>query len=372
MEDIRIRKLAQYVIHTSIALQKGEKILIEMHGQAKPLAKALIEEAYLAGGEPFMNVFDYDLEGAVIRGSSESHMEDISVYALTQMKDMDAYVDIRVMDNIYKWSSIPAEKSEFYRRHYWGPVHLEERCQHTRWAVMMYPTPGAAQQFKMSTEDYENFYFNACLVDYAKMGRAMENLRDLLLKTDKVHITGKGTDLTFSIKGIGCELSFGQKNLPDGEVTTAPVRDSVNGIVTYTAPSPYDGLMFENIKLTFEDGKIVDASCSNFTQRLNEILDTDPGARYIGEFAIGVNPMIKDPVGDILFDEKITGSFHFTPGNCYDNIDNGNHSSIHWDLIAIQRPEYGGGEMYFDDVLVRKDGLFVLDELKCLNPDALL
>ena len=227
-----------------------------------------------------------------------------------------------------------------------------------------------AQLAKMSTEAFEDFYFQVCNLDYSKMSAAMDSLVELMDQTDKVRLVGPGTDLTFSIKGIKAIKCAGELNIPDGEVYSAPVRDSVNGVVTYNTPSPYQGFTFENVKLTFKDGKIIEATANN-TERINKVFDTDEGARYVGEFAIGVNPYILHPMQDILFDEKIDGSFHFTPGQCYDDAYNGNKSNIHWDLVNIQRPEYGGGEIYFDDVLIRKDGRFVIPELEKLNPENL-
>lgn len=227
-----------------------------------------------------------------------------------------------------------------------------------------------AQLANTSTEAFEDFYFDVCNLDYSKMDRAQDPLAELMRNTDKVRIVGPGTDLSFSIKNIGAEKCSGQKNIPDGEVYTAPVRDSVNGTIAYNTPTLYNGVTFENIKFRFENGKIVEATGSD-TKRLNEILDADEGARYIGEFAIGFNPYILTPMKDILFDEKIAGSLHFTPGQAYDVTDNGNRSSIHWDLVLIQRPEYGGGEIYFDDRLIRKDGIFVIPELAALNPENL-
>jgi aminopeptidase len=191
-------------------------------------------------------------------------------------------------------------------------------------------------------------------------------------KTDKVRIVSPNTDLRFSIKGIGAVKCDGKFNIPDGEVFTAPIKDSVNGTIKYNAISQYMGHTFTDVELSFRDGKIVDAESSGNSNKLNEILDTDNGARYIGEFAIGFNPYILDPMNDILFDEKIAGSLHFTPGQAYEDADNWNRSSIHWDLVLIQRPEYGGGEIWFDDRLIRKDGIFVIPELEALNPENLL
>ncbi|MBP1559135.1 MAG: aminopeptidase [Oscillospiraceae bacterium] len=371
MEDPRIRKFAKFLINSAVELQKGEKILIELHGSETGLMKALVEEAYAVGGKPFIHIFDYTVEGALVQGADDEHMAEISAYELDRMKDMDAYIDIRATTNINMWHNVSDEAQGRYRKHYWGPIHLDQRCNHTKWSVLRYPNDAMAQLAGVSTEEYEDFYFRACLVDYDKMGRAMKPLEELMNRTDKVHIVGPGTDITFSIKGIGSFGMHGNRNIPDGEIYTAPVKDSINGYITYNCPSPYNGYLFRDVYLEFKDGKIVDCR-SNNTPMMNEIFDVDEGARYTGEFAIGVNPVITQPIGDILFDEKIAGSFHLTPGNSYDNTTNGNHSAVHWDLIQIQTPEFGGGEIYFDDVLIRKDGLFVLDELKPLNPENLL
>ncbi len=371
MEDTRIRKFAWFLVNQAVYLKPGEKILIELHGHEYTLAKALVQEAYKAGGKPFVSIYDYELERELVSGADDQHMADVTSYELARMKDMDAYIDIRATDNMYAWKALPAQQTAIYEKNYWGPLHLNQRCNHTKWSVLRYPNNAMAQLAGMSTEEYEDFYFRACLLDYGKMAEAMKNIVSRMERTDRVRISGPGTDIMFSIKGIGAVPMSGNKNIPDGEIYTAPVRHSVNGVISYNVPSPYNGFMFTGAKLEFEDGKIVNAT-SNNTTLMNKILDTDEGARYVGEFALGVNPVITDPIGDILFDEKIAGSFHLTPGNCYDNSDNDNHSAVHWDLISIQRPEFGGGEIYFDGELIRKDGIFVVDDLKYLNPENLL
>jgi aminopeptidase len=287
------------------------------------------------------------------------------------MSKMDAYVGIRGGNNAYELSDVDGDRRKLYSSVYSNKVHLDLRVNKTKWVILRYPNPGMAQLAGMSTEKFEDFFFDVCTLDYSKMDKAMDSLGALIEKTDKVRLVAKNTDLTFSIKGLPGIKCSGKRNIPDGEIFTAPVKDSVNGVITFNAPSIKDGLKFENVCLTFKDGKIVNAT-ANYTEKLNEILDIDEGARYIGEFAIGVNPMIHKAIGDILFDEKIAGSFHLTPGNAYDNTFNGNRSAVHWDLINIQTPEYGGGEMYFDDVLIRKDGKFVIPELECLNPENLV
>lgn len=370
MKDPRIEKLAYNLINYSVKLEKGEKVLIENFGLQRELVTSLVKEAYKAGGFPFVSLKDQQVDRALLLGATEEHFEQIAAFEANVMKEMDAYIGLRSGDNINEQADVPSEKMKIQGKTVGKKVHGEIRVPKTKWVVLRYPTSSMAQLAKMSTEAFEDFYFNVCNLDYSKMNDAMDSLQALMNKTDKVHITGPGTDLTFSIKDIPAIKCAGEANIPDGEVYTAPVKNSVNGTISYNTPSPYNGFLFENVKLTFKDGKIIEATANN-TERINQIFDTDEGARYIGEFAIGVNPYILHPMGDILFDEKIQGSFHFTPGQAYDEAYNGNNSNIHWDLVCIQRPDYNGGEIYFDDVLIRKDGLFVLPELEALNPENL-
>ncbi len=370
MRDPRISKLASNLINYSLKLRKGEKVLIENFGIQRELVKAIIEEAYKVGAYPFVSLKDHQIDRALLMGAEQEQYDMMATFEATVMKEMDAYIGLRSGDNINELADVPAERMKIQGDTVGKKVHSEIRVPKTKWVVMRYPNSAMAQLAKMSTEAFEDFYFNVCNLDYSKMSKAMDNLVELMNKTDKVRLTGPGTDLSFSIKDIPAIKCAGEMNIPDGEVFTAPVKDSVNGIITYNTPSPYQGFTFENVQLTFKDGKIVDAK-ANDTERINKIFDTDEGSRYVGEFAIGVNPYILHPMQDILFDEKIDGSFHFTPGQCYDEAFNGNSSNIHWDMVNIQRPEYGGGEIYFDDVLIRKDGLFVLPELESLNPENL-
>ncbi|RJG26018.1 aminopeptidase [Paenibacillus thiaminolyticus] len=370
MKDPRLQKLAQNLVGYSINVQPGENVLIEMIGSERELVTMLVDEVAARGGRPFVQLTDRKVLRSLIKNASEEQMKTWREYDLLRMQNMQGYIGIRAGENANEMSDVPEDKMKLYDAIYSHPVHMEERVKRTKWVVLRYPNASMAQLANTSTEAFEDFYFDVCNLDYSKMDKAMESLKALMDRTDKVRLTGPGTDLTFSIRGIGSIKCSGQNNIPDGEVYTAPVRDSVNGTLTYNTPSIYNGFTFENISFRFENGKIVEAT-SNDTARINHILNSDEGARHIGEFAIGVNPYILHPMKDTLFDEKIAGSIHFTPGQAYETADNGNRSSIHWDLVLIQRPEYGGGEMYFDDVLVRKDGLFVIPELECLNPEHL-
>ncbi len=363
-------KLADNIVNFSCRLKAGEKILIESTSECKDLIRAIIQKVYEVGGLPFVRLYNENIDRELLLGCNEQQMDLESKFQGTVMSAMDAYVAIRYNNNSFEQSDVPSNMLKLYGKHINEKVHHDIRVKNTRWVVLRYPSPAFAQKSEMSLDALEKFYYDVCTLDYGKMSKAMDPLVNLLEKTDKVRIVAKDTDLAFSIKGIPAIKCAGHMNIPDGEVYTAPIKNSVNGVITYNTPSENQGFRFTNIRLEFKNGKIVNATANN-TEKINTIFDTDEGSRYVGEFAIGVNPYINKPMCDILFDEKIAGSIHFTPGSCYDEASNGNKSAIHWDLVLIQTPAYGGGEIYFDDILVRKDGLFVIPELECLNPENL-
>jgi aminopeptidase len=372
LKDVRIDKLARLLIRYSTRLTGGQKIFIEAFDIPADLVVALVREAREVGGLPVVVIKDNRVLREQYRWADEESMALAGDLEKAWMERMDAYIGVRGADNISELCDVPQAKMNLYQKLWWGPVHLEQRINHTKWVVLRYPTPSMAQQANMSTEAFEDFYFDVCAnLDYPRMSEAMDPLKRRMEATDKVRLTSPGTDLTFSIKGIPAIKCDGHRNIPDGEVYTSPVRDSVNGVISYNAATIYQGVTFDNVRLEFKNGKVVKASASN-SGRLNEILDTDEGARYVGEFAIGFNPYIKKPMKDILFDEKIAGSIHFTPGNAYEIADNGNRSQVHWDLVLLQAPEHGGGEIWFDGELIRKDGRFVVEDLEGLNPERLL
>ena len=367
--DSRIKKLSDVLVHHSCNIQKGDKVLISYEGDAcKPLVKQLIRDVYACGGFPYYEIRDSEVSRELIKSCDEKQLDFMKEYQLAQMQGMQAYIAVRGGNNASEMADVPAEKLSLSSRAL-RPV-LDYRVNKTKWVVLRYPNYSMAQLASTSLESFENFYFDVCTLDYKKMDTAMNPLVELLNKTDKIRITGPGTDISFSKKGIPSVKCSGERNIPDGEVYTAPIRDSVNGIISFNTPAEEQGFTFDNIVFEVKDGKIIKAT-SNNNKRINDLLDTDESARYFGEFAIGVNPYILHPMKDTLFDEKIAGSFHLTPGAAYEEAFNGNKSAIHWDIVMIQRPEYGGGEIWFDDVLVRKDGLFVIPELLSLNPENL-
>lgn len=371
MTDERIVKLANNLVNYSCSVRPGENVLIDVTGVDESMTEALVKAVYAAGGYPYVDLGEQRVTRALLNGTSQEHCRRWAEFDAFRMQMMDAYIGIRGGGNSFENSDVPADKIKTYSIVYQDKVHLDIRLK-KKWVILRWPNPSMAQLAQMSTEAFEDFYFDVCNLDYGKMDRAMDALQALLAKTDKVRIVSPKTDLTFSVKGIAGIKCAGKMNIPDGELYTAPVRDSVNGVITYNTPTMYRGKRFENVSLTFKSGKIVAASCGNgLDKELNEILDSDEGARYVGEFAMGVNPYVNKAICDILFDEKIAGSIHFTPGNAYEDADNGNRSTVHWDLVLIQTPQYGGGEIYFDGKLVRKDGRFVIEELEGLNPENL-
>jgi aminopeptidase len=368
--DPRIKKLANILVNYSCKVQKDERVLIECFGNSPfILLKALIREVYKVGGIPFVTLKDNTINREIIKECSTEQLKFMAKIDLAEIKGVQAYIGIRAHENINELGDIPGEKMAFYMKNY-SEVVTDWRVNHSKWVVLRYPNNSMAQLANTSFEAFETFYFNVCNLDYSKMSGAMDSLVDLMNKTDMVNIKGPGTDISFSMKDIPAIKCAGEQNIPDGEVFTAPVKNSVNGYITFNIPQVYQGVTYENISLELKNGKIIKTS-SNQTERLNKVLDTDKGARYIGEFAIGLNPYILKPMKDGLFDEKIMGSFHLAPGKCYEKANNGNNSAIHWDLIVIQTPEHGGGKIYFDGVLIRKDGRFVLDKLEDLNPENL-
>lgn len=369
MHDARFDALSRVLVRHSTGLKAGEKVLIDAFDIPDEFVVATVRAVRSAKAVPFVQIHRARISRELAIGATETQLDISSGIELSRMKKMDAYIAVRGSHNITEMSDVPDDRMSLIMGKM-RPV-MDWRINKTRWVVLRWPTAGMAQQAQMSTEAFEDFFFKVCTLDYAKMRPGMKALKALMDRTDRVHIKGPGTDLQFSIKGIGSVTCGGDRNIPDGEVFTAPVRDSVEGEISFNAPTIYQGIAFEKIRLAFKNGRVVEATGSD-TKALNRILDSDAGARYVGEFAIGFNPHILHPMRDILFDEKIAGSFHFTPGQAYSVGGNGNKSRIHWDMVNIQRPDYGGGEIWFDGKLIRKNGMFIPKPLTKLNPEHLI
>lgn len=372
MIDPRMEKLADLMIGYSVNVQPGEKALINIGGDvSEEMVCLLIDRIAKAGGIPFVQLNNSRIDRALALNSSEEQLKMLLSRDLPFMKEIQCYISMGGTVNSTEHADIPDEITKLRQTHYGTPL-LEYRVNNTKWVSMQWPTPAGAQQAGMSTEAFEDFYFDVCTLDYSKMNAASKLLEARLARTDRVRIVGPGdTDIEFSIKDIPIVICAGNMNLPDGEIFTAPVKETVNGVISYNVGTYVHGRPCDNVRLVFKDGKVVEATGSE-QKGIEETFNSDEGARYVGEFAIGVNPMITKPFRNTLFDEKIAGSIHLTPGMAYGMADNGNRSKIHWDMVLIQNPEYGGGEIYFDSELVRKDGLFVVEDLLPLNPENLM
>jgi aminopeptidase len=367
MHDPRIDKLANILLDHSCKLRKGEKVLIEAFDLPDAaLVSTLVEGAAARGAIPLVTWKSNDILRSLYRTATEESLQLAAKFERARMEQMDAYIGIRGAANSSQFADVPPEQMDLYQQHWWHTVHSEVRVPKTKWVVLRYPTESFAQAASMSTRAFDDFYFDVCTADYAQMADAQKPLVARMEAADHVRIVAPGTELEFSIKDIPVVPCAGGRNIPDGEVFTAPVRESINGTIRFNTQSRYQGFVFDHIEFEFKKGKIVRAS-ANDTPRINKVLDSDEGARYVGEWSLGCNNRVLHPMLDTLFDEKIGGSFHLTPGQAYKEADNGNDSRIHWDLVLIQRPDYGGGEIYFDGELLRKDGKFVPQDLHGLN-----
>src|SRR6266404_782840 len=364
MHDARFDKLAKLLVEYSTRLKRNENVLIEAFDVPDEMTIALIRATRKVGAIPFVQIQRAQVNREIALKALDRQLNLAARHELARMKKMDAYIALRGSNNITELSDVPVAKMQLVAKKM-RPVQ-DQRVKKTKWVVLRWPTPSMAQLAGMSTEAFEDFYFEVCTLDYEKLQPGMKALKELMEKTDRVQIKGPGTNLRFSIKEIPAVICGGDRNIPDGEVFTAPVKNSVEGHVTFNAPTIYQSISFDGIRLDFRNGKVVKAT-SNQTEKLNKILNSDAGARYIGEFSLGFNPYVLEPMRDILFDEKIAGSFHFTPGQAYEEADNSNRSQVHWDMVNIQRPSYGGGEIYFDRKLIRRNGEFLSKPLRSLN-----
>lgn len=372
MVDPRVTRFAELLAGHSTNLSKDDSVLVHAFDLPAEAVAEIVRVCQATGAQVFVRLESQLVRRQLMLGMTKANAAAYADIEKYEMERMTAYIALRGAENALEQSDVPSETLAMWQRVFGVPVTNETRVPNTKWVALRWPNPSMAQQAGMSTPGFEDFYFRVCTMDYARMKKACEPLKDLMDRTDAVHLIGPGTDLKFSIKDIGAVMCVGHRNIPDGECFSCPVKDSVNGIVQYNTPSLYQGQVFENVRYVVKDGRIVEATAGAQTDRLNEILDTDEGARYFGEWSLGFNPFILHPMKDTLFDEKIAGSFHLTPGNAYPPPGgNGNKSAVHWDKVVIQRPEYGGGEIWFDGRLIRKDGLFVLPELADLNPDRL-
>ncbi len=364
------QKLAKQIVNYSFGVKHGERVLIQYSDCDVEFLECIQQEVYNAKAYPFFKEVNRSLLKKQLLNGDEKLFEDMVRFDKELYSSMDCIALIGGANNIYEYSNVPSSQKSLYDKIYTQQIHFDIRCK-KRWVLLRYPTSSFAQLSGMGTKEFEKYFFDVCGLDYSKMDKASKKLKALMEKTDKVKIVAPNTNLEFSIKGLPAIICSGQCNLPDGEVYTAPIKNSINGEITFNVPAMNGGFKFENIWLKFENGKVVDFNCNNNAE-FERILNLDEGSRYVGEFALGINPYVTKSMNDILFDEKMCGSLHMALGCSYDDCDNTNKSVLHWDLILNQTDSFGGGEIWFDNVKIRENGVFILPELVDLNPENLL
>lgn len=362
----KIRLLVKNICEYSLDLKENERIYIHYESrECNPLVKEIIKLASKMNCFVYEELVDREISSLKKSMMPNNLISNMKYLEEEKIKYFDAFIYIKYSENDYESKIIDKDKLQEISKALENSVNV--RSNEKKWVLLNYPSKLDAHKAKMNTLEFYDFALDAMTIDYKDVCNNLRPLKDLMEKTDKVRIVGPNTDISFSIKNMNAIPCCGEKNIPDGELYTAPIKTSVNGTITYNTPSPYMGCVYNNVSLTFKDGKIIKASSDEEEDLLSSVFSIDDGAKYVGEFSLGFNKVITKPMGDILFDEKIYGSLHFTPGASYKDAYNGNDSSLHWDLVLIQTKEYGGGEIYFDDILVRKDGLFTLPDLKQLN-----
>jgi len=365
MQSDQLTELAEQIVGHSLRLEENDRVLIDVVGEADELVTATLTKVYEAGAQPFLRTISTDHLKTIVRGGSEVYMKHWADVDRFQMRGISAYLRIRADENLYDWSDIPQDRFTQYVNHYRLPQQ-EAIAKLSKWLMIQYPTHGMAQQARMSTPAYQELYFRSSCMDYARLAEAAKPLQDLMAQVDKVRIEAVDTDFQFRIRGIPSYMCDGRYNLPDGELFTAPLAESAEGEIRFNIPSAFMGIQFEQVRFKVNKGHVIHADSSQ-RELLRSIIGSDFGASRFGEFGIGLNPFIRMPTNHVSMDEKMGGSIHLALGQAFEYADNGNKSAIHWDFVQCHFQEFGGGNVYFDNQLVRRDGLYVHPQLLALN-----
>jgi aminopeptidase len=368
VRDPRVDKLADVLVDYSVAVQTGDRVMVQGSTTAEPLLKAIIVKVLQAGGHPFMRVGLSGMDEIHFRYASDEQLQYVPEPLKLVMETYDKFISVRALENTKAMSGIDPTK-----------VVLKQQAQadlmktfmaraaagEVRWVGTQYPTNAHAQDADMSLTDYEDFVFGACLPEiddpvgyWTRFSAWQQKIVEWFKGKDKVHVTGPGTDLSLCVAGRSFVNCDGRENMPDGEVFTGPIEDSVEGHVLFSYPAVYKGREVEGVRLWFEKGRVVKATADKNQEYLLQMLDTDEGSRYVGEFAIGTNKGITRFTRSTLFDEKINGTFHMALGKGFPESGSVNESAIHWDMVCDLRD---GGEIRVDDTLMYTNGEFVIE-----------
>lgn len=367
MVDPRVTKLAQVLVHYSLKLKPGDLFRISAHAVAAPLVREVYREALLAGAHPFTNIKISDLDELFYKHSSEDQLRFISELVRQETELIDATIAILGDENTKSLSGVDPKRiavARDARRELQARLMQRAAEDDLRWCVTQFPTQANAQDADMSLSEYADFVYGAGLLNeddpvaaWERVCTEQQRIADFLMQHDTIRLVSSNTDLTYRVGGRTWINAAGDKNFPDGEVFTGPIEDSAQGYITYSFPAVYSGREVEGVRLVFEQGKVVEATAQKGQDLLISLLDMDPGARYLGEVAFGLNYGITRFSRNILFDEKIGGTVHLALGASYPETGGRNQSALHWDMICDMRSE---SEVYADGELVYRDGRFVI------------
>lgn len=354
--DKRWAQLGDLLVNYSMAVKPGEKVMIAfVEVETYPLVHAIYRSCLQAGALPQVQFLSEELNRLVlVHGTPEQigWVPEIEAYG---MEWADVYFGLRGAHNLDVFWDIPAEKLSLLRQAM-GKISTL-RWQKTRWCLLRVPNAALAHQAGVDEETITDMFFNACFLDWPVVSQEWRRWADDLTKGDQIRIIGKGTELSFSTEGRTWDVAAGHSNMPDGEIATAPVESTIDGVIYFDFPGVLGGRLVHDIRLRWEQGKLVEATSSTNQDFLRSVLNTDAGASLIGEFAIGTNPEVNYFCKDILIDEKIGGTIHIALGRAYPKVGGTNQSAIHWDIIKDMRQE---GEIYLDDELVFRNGKVLL------------
>ncbi len=354
MVDQRIEKAADILVNYSTRVKQGEIVQIITSPIAQDLTLEIYKNVIQNGAHATIHNSVPGATNIYYKYASEKQLKHFPEIAFEEIKKTDAFIAISAPLNTRELSQIDPKRVSIRQKTL--EKISEWRVKKTRWVLFDFPTSAFAQEADMSLSEFEDFVYGATNIDWEKESKKLDKVRDLVNKTGKVRIVAKDTDITFSIKGRNCVSGNGSYNMPDGEVFTSVVEDSANGKISFSFPTIYGAREVEGIVLEFKDGKVIKATAKKNQDYLNHMLDQDKGARYIGEFGIGLNYNIQRHIKNILFDEKCGGTIHLALGRSYEECKGKNKSVLHWDMICDLR---GGGEIYFDGKLVSKNGKFL-------------
>ena len=367
MSDPRIQRLAALLAHYCVTVQPGDRVALQSSYLGMPLVKETYREVLRAGGYPVVNVQDEELQEILFKEGSDAQLQYVSDPMRIVNETFEGSIRIAAASNTRTLANVDPARQKLMRSAMgplMGTMMRRAAAGEHRWVTTLFPTQAYAQEADMSLSDYADFVYSACFADKAdpvaewqKLSAIQQRLVDWLVGKSRVRVQGPNVDLTLAIRGRTFINSDGHRNMPSGEIFTGPVEDSVNGWVRFTYPAIYSGREVEGVELRFEAGKVVSATAKKNQAFLQTVLDTDPGASYLGEFAIGTNYGIDRFTKSILFDEKIGGTIHMAVGAGYPETGSVNHSTVHWDMICDMRD---GGQIWVDDELFYENGQFLV------------